>query len=154
MYNNPYMQQQNIDRINEQIKQLENMRNQMQHPVQPTNLTQNFQIAPNRESIKYANSIDEIQKEVVYGTTPYFSRDMSILWLKEASGDVKTYELKEIINKDEKDLKIDFLMAQIEELKKGMMEKAESNNEYANEPVESEKSSNASNGGTSTKKSK
>lgn len=143
MFNNPYMQQQNVERINEQIKQLENIKTQMQQPLQP--ITQNFQLAPNRE-MRYANSLEEVQKESVYTNTPFFSKDMSVLWVKNSTGDVKTYELKEIINKDEKDLKIEFLMAQIEDLKKGMKENAKSNNDNANEPIESKESTDVSNG--------
>jgi len=142
MFNNPYMQQQNLDRINDQIKQLENIRNQMQ---QPAPITQNFQLAPS-SSIRYAKSIEEVDKSPVMGDTPFFSQDMAVLWLKSASGEVKTYELKEIIKKDEKDLRIEFLQAQIEELKKGMSENAKSNDDDVDEPIKSKKSTNVSNG--------
>ena len=118
-FNNPYNQQQTIDRVNEQIKQLENIRNQMQQPMQqPTNLTQNFQLAPtNRDVIKYASSIDEVNREMVIGDTPYFSKDMSVVWVKNTKGEIKTYELNEIVPKDEKDMQIEFLQAQLNELK-------------------------------------
>lgn len=126
MYNNPYLSaynnQANIDRINAQMAELEKIKQQMQQPVQqPTNLTQNFQIAPtNREVIRYANSMDEVQRDMVVGDTPYFSKDMSVVWIKNTKGEVKTFELNEIVPKDEKDIKIEYLQAQIEELKKGM----------------------------------
>jgi len=160
MYNNPYYQynpQVNIDKLNEQINNLEKIKAQMQQPVQPTNLTQNFQIAPtNREVIKYANNMEEVQRDLVIGDTPYFAKDMSVVWIKNTKGEIKTYELNEIVPKDEKDIKIDFLMAQIEELKKGM-----SNNEcndVIDEPItksnESEKSSIVSTVPKSNKKSK
>ena len=128
--NNPYMTaynpQMNIDRINNQIAELEKMKaqipQQIQQPQQPTNLTQNFQLAPNnRDVIRYAGSIDEVQRDTVMGDTPYFSRDLSVVWIKSAKGDIKTYELVEIIPKDEKDMQIDLLMTQIEELK-GMIQ--------------------------------
>lgn len=156
MYNNPYYYntQFNVDKIDKQISDLEKLRNQIQQqPMQPTNLTQNFQIAPNRESMKYADSIEDVQKESVYGDTPFFSKDMSILWVKNVSNKVKVYELKEIVSKDEKDVKIEFLQAQIEELKKGMIQNAKPNNEYVDESIESEKSTNAKNGRTSKTKS-
>lgn len=119
MYNQLYNPQVSLDRINNQIAELEKMRNQMQQPINPpTSLTQNFQIAPtNRETIRYATSIEEVEKDIVLGDTPYFSKDMSIVWVKNASGLIKTYELNEIVPKDEKDLQIEFLMGQIEELK-------------------------------------
>lgn len=128
MYNNPYINgynsQVSLDRINNQINELQKIKEQMQQPIQPpTSLTQNFQLAPtNREVIKYADSIDEVKRDIVIGDTPYFSKDMSIVWVKNTKGDIKTYELTEIIPKDEKDIKIEFLQAQIEELKKGMSE--------------------------------
>ena len=78
-----------------------------------------IQIPTNKEVIKYAASMEEVQKDMVIGDTPYFSKDMSVVWIKNAQGNIKTYELKEIIEKDEKDLKIEYLQAQIEELKKG-----------------------------------
>ena len=147
MYN-PYFNNQNrqqtADRIDSQIMQLQQMKDQiMQQPVapQPTNLTQNFQIAPNNGSgMKYANSIDEVNKEIVYVDTPFFSKDMSTLWLKTAKGEVKAYTLAEVIIKDEKDMQIEFLQAQIEELKKGMI-RNESSNEYVNESASDEESS-------------
>lgn len=135
-YFNVYSSQPSLDRINAQINELENMKKQMQQPIQPTptNLTQNFQIAPtNREIIKYANNIDEVQRDLVIGDTPYFSKDMSVVWVKNTKGEIKTYELNEIIPKDDKDLKIDFLMAQIEELKKGISK--DERNANANEPI-------------------
>ena len=122
MYNNayvsPYNAQPSIDRINAQITELEKMRNQMQQPITPpTSLTQNFQLTPQNDVIKYANSIDEVGKNLVIGDTPYFSRDMSVVWIKNTKGDIDTYELKKIVPKDDKDLKIEYLQAQIEELK-------------------------------------
>ena len=128
MYNYPYMQNYNtqpsLDRINAQINELEKMKEQMQKPIQsqPTNLTQNFQLAPtSRDVIRYATSIEEVQKDMVIGETPYFSKDMSVVWVKNLKGEIKTYELNEIVPKDEKDMQIEFLQAQIDELKKGMM---------------------------------
>ena len=163
MYN-PYMQnynaQVNIDRINSQMAELEKMKQQIQQPVQPpmpTNLTQNFQIAPtNRDVIRYASSMEEVQRDMVIGDTPYFSKDMSVVWVKNTKGEIKTYELNEIVPKDEKDLKIDFLMAQIEELKKGMnkYESSTNVNESTTIADESEESSDVSNVSKSTKKSK
>ena len=109
----------NIDRINNQIAELERMKSQIS--MQPTNL------APTRDVIRYANSIDDVQKEIIIGDTPYFSKDMSVVWIKSLKGDIKTYELNEIIPKDEKDIKIEYLQAQIEELKKEIKNESNSN---------------------------
>lgn len=135
MYN-----QVSLDRINNQIAELEKMRAQLNQPVNPpTNLTQNFQLAPQRDVIKYANSMDEVQRDLVLGDTPYFAKDMSVVWVKNTKGDIKTYELTEIIPKDEKDLKIEYLQAQIEELKGRMeSEPVAIVNEPINEPSKNE----------------
>ena len=159
MYNNPYInsynQQMTVDRINAQMNELEKMKQQLQQPQpQPTNLTQNFQLAPtNRDVIKYASSMEEVQRDMVIGDTPYFSKDMSVVWIKNTKGEIKTYELNEIIPKDSKDIQIEMLQAQINEMK-GMIENARSNDEPTNEPVESKESSNVSIPRTSTKKPK
>ena len=128
MYGNSYYNNQvNLDRINNQINELEKIRNQLQQPIpQPTNLTQNFQLTPNVNPLKYATSMNEVKRENVNSDTPFFSKDMSVVWIKNTKGDIKTYELTEIIPKDEKDLKIEYLQLQIEQMKKGMM-KDESN---------------------------
>lgn len=164
MYQNPYMSsfnsQANIDRINAQMAELEKMKQQIQQPPQqqmPTSLTQNFQLAPTHQGgMRYANTIDDVGKEVVYADMPFFSKDMSVVWIKNNKGDIKTYELKEIVPRDEKDIKIDFLMAQIEELKKGMV-KHESNanvDDTITEPIKDEVTTDVSTISKSTKKSK
>ena len=111
MYGNSYYNNQvNLDRINNQINELEKIRNQLQQPLpQPTNLTQNFQLTPNVNPLKYATSMDEVKRENVNSDTPYFSKDMSVVWIKSTKGDIKTYELKQIIPKDEKELKKEYL---------------------------------------------
>jgi len=125
MYNNPYAtiynSQANIDRINNQIAELERLKSQIptQTMQQPASLTQNFQLAPNNNLsvMRYSDSIDEVEKNVVIGDTPFFSKDLSVVWIKNTKGDIKTYELNEILPKDSKDIQIEYLQAQIEELK-------------------------------------
>lgn len=144
-YFNTLNAQPSLDRINEQINQLETMKKQMQQPIQPTptNLTQNFQIAPtNREVIKYANSMEEVQHDLVIGDTPYFSKDMTIVWIKNTKGDIKTYELNEIIPRDEKDVQIELLKAKISDLERKITN--ESSHEYVDESVEDEEPANVS----------
>ena len=115
MYNNPYMTNVSLnDRIDNEIERLKQMKNQVQ---QPAPITQNFQLAPTHSGIKYANTIEDVKKEIVYFDTPFFSKDLSVLWVKNNKGDIKAYELKEIVQKDEKDIQIEYLMSEIEELK-------------------------------------
>lgn len=159
MYNNPYMNAYNpqatVDRINAQMNELEKMKQQLQQPVQqPTNLTQNFQLAPtNRDVIKYAGSIEEVRRDMVIGDTPYFSKDMSVVWIKNTKGDIKTYELNEIIPKDEKDLQIDLLMSQIEELR-GMIKNEQSNTNVDESKITKDTTTISESIGESIKKNK
>lgn len=141
MFNNPYIQrgfnQQNMyEQIDNQINQLNQMKEQMKNNQQQTTpITQNFQLAPNSHTMRYANTIEDVTKETVYFDTPFFSKDMSVLWLKSVNGNIKTYELNEIIPKDAKDLQIEFLQSQIEELK-GMIRSESSNANVSNDDAE------------------
>jgi len=160
MYNNPYYQnaynpQVSIDRINNQIADLEKMRQQLQQPPQqqPQAITQNFQLAPNNNGMKFVNTIEDVGKEIVYSDTPFFSKDMTVMWVKNTKGDIKSYELNEIVPKDERDLLIDSLQMQVNELRKEMKK----NEQYVSdidEPNKNEKSTSISNGRTSKKEPK
>ena len=117
MYNNPYNMINNYslnDRIDNEIERLKQMKTQVQ---QPAPITQNFQLAPTHNGMKYANTIDDVKKEIVYFDTPYFSKDLSVLWIKNSKGDIKAYELTEIVEKDNKDIQIEYLMEEINKLK-------------------------------------
>ena len=158
MYNNPYLQpyspQATRERIDTQIAQLQQMKEQLAQvnvPNQTPSINQTFQLAPTHGGMKYVNSIDDVQKEVVYADTPYFSNDLSVLWIKNAKGNIKTFELKEIVQKDDKDMIIESLQMQINEMKE-MINNAKSIDDNVDEPIESEKSASISNGRTSKKK--
>ena len=107
-------------KIDNQIRELEAMKGQIPQPI-----TQNFQFSGN--GIHYVDSIDEVEKTYIVNDTPFFSKDLSIVWIKSSSGNIRSYELKEIIQKDEKDLKIEYLQAQIDELKKGQENEPKTN---------------------------
>ena len=159
MYNSPYFNtyspQANIDRINNQIAELENMKKQMnQQSMQPTNLTQNFQLAPNNQNgMRFANSIEEKQKSIITMDTPFFSNDMSVLWIKNAKGEIKSYELNEIIPKDEKDMQIELLMSQIQELK-GMIQNERVNANVVKSEISTNTTTNDESVGSTTETSK
>lgn len=127
--NQQTLYEQNIsDQIDNQINQLVGMKNQLKNNStqtnnqQPTAINQTFQLAPNgANGIKYVNSIEDVNKETVFFDTPFFSKDLTVLWIKNHSGEIKAYELNEIVQKDEKDLQIELLKSQIDELK-GMIE--------------------------------
>ena len=162
MYNSPYMPnsyspQASLDRINNQMNELEKLKQQISQQIQQPvpNVTQNFQIAPtNRDVIKYAVSLDEVQRDMVIGETPYFSKDLSVVWIKNPNGNIRTFELTEIVPKDEKDMLITSLQMQIEQLRKEIKENAKPIDNNDDEPNKNEEPSNVSNAKTSTRKQK
>jgi hypothetical protein len=138
-----------IDRINNQIKELENMKLQFQNvpqqqPTTTPSINQTFQLAPNSQNagVRYAQDINEVQKEFVVGDTPFFDKNFSVMWLKNAKGEIKSYELKEIVERDEKDMIIESLQAQLNDLKKGLIEYAKPNNSNDDGTTEIEKPTN------------
>lgn len=132
-YNQNAYEENLCSQIDNQINNLVGMRNQLrnaqqqnQQPQQPTAINQTFQLSPNGgNGIKYADSIEDVNKETVFYDTPFFSKDLSVVWLKNSSGDIKAYELNEIVQKDEKDMQIELLQAQVDELK-GMISNEQS----------------------------
>ena len=140
-YNNVISQQSMYEQIDNEINNLQQMKERMknsqaQQPQQPTSINQTFQLAPtNRELIRYASSIDEVQRDMVIGETPYFSKDMSVVWIKNVNGNIKSYELNEIVEKDAKDIQIEYLQAQIDQLKKGMVKNEQSTSNVDDEQI-------------------
>lgn len=117
------------DRIDKQLMQMQQVSQPQQIPI-----TQNFQLAPsqNGSSIKYVENIDDVRRELVFGDTLFVNKSYSTMWLKNARGEVKTYELKEVVIIDERDAQIKNLTSQIEELKKELSSYATNVNEYVN----------------------
>lgn len=147
MYNNPYLNNINLnERIDNEIERLKQMKTQVQTPI-----TQNFQLAPT-SSMRYANTIDDVKREMIYADTPFFSKDLSVMWLKSNKGDIRAFELNEIIEKDNKDIQIEYLMKQVEELKKEI--KNNELNANIDEPIEDEKPTSVQSSSKFTKKSR
>lgn len=102
---------------------------------QPTpNINQTFQLAPNQpnNNVRYAESLDDVRRELVFGDTIFVNREYNRMWLKNARGETKEYELIEIVEVDPKDAEIKKLEAQVEELKK-VIEYATNNPRFTDE---------------------
>ena len=145
MFGNPYNAynpQITIDKINEQMNELNRIKQQLQQPQQPS-INQTFQLSPtSSNNIKYVNNIDDVNKELVFNDTPFFTKDLSQMWLKNSKGEIRFFELNEVIKKDDKDLLITSLQMQIEDLRKEMRNNAKSNDEYVASTNQDEKPSN------------
>ncbi len=130
---NFYMQDlQNMrDRIDRQMAQIQ--QNQVQQP-QPTSLTQNFQLAPNPSNseleAKYAESIDQVKNTFVIKTGIFATKDFSTIWIKDVTGNIKTYKTEEIIELDEKDKEILALKKEIESMKGMIANATNTTNEF------------------------
>ena len=170
MYNNPYMQnynQQSLnDKIDSEIAKLQQMKN---HNISQPAINQTFQLAPTNNGIRFVNDIEDVKKELAISETPFINKDYSILWIKNAKGEIRTFDLEEIIPKDEKDLIIEKMQLQIDKLSNQIKEMNVNEQHYAKsydenryeyeskqfaEPIEDEKPTNVSNNRTSKSKSK
>ena len=89
-------------------------------PQSPPNINQTFQLAPNQpnNNVKYATSKEEVKKELVFGDTIFVNKEYNRMWLKNARGETKEYELIEIVEVDVSTRKIEELTADNEILKK------------------------------------
>lgn len=169
-YNNMISQQSMYEQIDNEINNLQQMKERMKNNAmqtqQPTAINQTFQIAPqNNNGIKVVNSIEDVQKELAITDTPFVNNNYTTLWIKNAKGEIRTFELNEIKPKDEKDLMIEKLQSKIYELNSQIKEMNtyeqqhnETSNEYESkqldEPIKNEKSTNVSNVKSSKPKSR
>ena len=107
-----------IDRQMQQMQQLN--QNQMQQQPVP-NVTQNFQLAPNPNSneleSKYVNNIDEVKGIFVMKTGVFLNKELNTLWIKNINGDIRTFELNEIIPQDPKDIEINNLKKELQRMR-------------------------------------
>lgn len=134
------------DRIDKQMQQIQ-QQNQQQPVQQP--ITQNFQLAPNPNTNelegKYVNDIEQVKNIFVMKTGVFLTKDFGTLWVKDISGNIRTFKTKEIIEMDDKDKEILALKKEIENMK-GMMNNAvEYDNTSIDESIENEKPKRVSN---------
>lgn len=149
--NNSQFYMQNLqdmrDRIDNQIKNYQ--QTQMQQPQMPTNLTQNFQITPqtNNSEIqaKYVTNINDVKNTFVMTTGIFVNKEMNTLWLKNINGDIRTFNLQEIIEQDPKDIEIQNLKNELERMKGMIFNANESVNTDVDESITSSKSKGVSN---------
>lgn len=152
---NFYMQDlQNMkDRIDRQMQQLQQQNQQQQMPQQP--ITQNFQLAPNPTNndldAKYADNITEVKNTFVMKTGVFVNKDFSTMWIKDVTGNIRTFDTQEVIEMDEKDKTILNLQKQIDELKGVVEDARQSDNANVIEPATAKKSSRTSSNSKSNK---
>lgn len=111
-YSNPQI---SIDNIDRQIRELEGMRNKItsQQPA----INQTFQIAPNQSGVRIVGGVEDVKRELVFTDSVFVNKTFDQMWIKSPKGDIRPFSIKEIVEKDEKDILIDNLRKEIEELK-------------------------------------
>ena len=130
------------ERIDKQMQQMQQFnQNQMQQQPTPTNLTQNFQLAPNSNNneleSKYVNNIDEVKGIFVMKTGVFLNKELNTLWIKNTNGDIRTFELSEIIEQDPKDVEINNLKQELQRMKEMIANESNVNNTDCDESNES-----------------
>lgn len=139
------------DRIDNQMKQYQQQ--QMQQPQIPQ-VTQNFQLAPqptnNEIQAKYVNNIEDVKNTFVMTTGLFVNKEMNTLWFKNVNGDIRTFNLQEIIEQDERDLEIQRLRNEIENMKGMIMNEPDNTN--VDGAIANEKSPRVQNGKRSNAK--
>ena len=136
-----------INQANSQLQQLQNQ--PVQVAPQPTNLTQNFQLAPtsnnNELESKYVNNIDEVKNTFVMKTGVFLNKELNTLWIKNTNGDIRTFELSEIIQTDPKDEEINNLRQELQRMKEMIANESNVNNSDNDESNESKNATKLSN---------
>lgn len=151
MNNNPYMNpyvntynqqpmnnMQQINSYDEYLKYLEKEKERIEktkeqyinrfQQQQPT-LNQTIQVTPTPSQsigLKHVKGIENVNSELVMVETPFVLDDYSVLFIKNAKGEVRTFTMEEIVPKDEKDKIIEQLRLENEELK-GMISNESTN---------------------------
>lgn len=132
------------ERIDKQMQQMQQFnQNQMQQQPVP-NVTQNFQLAPNPSSneleSKYVNNIDEVKGIFVMKTGVFLNKELNTLWIKNTNGDIRTFELNEIIEQDPKDVEINNLKQELQRMKEMISNESNGNSTDNDGADESKKS--------------
>lgn len=124
--NNQYYMQdlQNMrEKIDRQMQQVQQMnQNQMQHqPVPQPQIHQSFQLAPQSSfseiQAKYVSDINDVKNTFVMSLGMFLNKEMTTLWLKNINGEIRTFSLNEIIEQDPKDIEINNLKQELENMK-------------------------------------
>lgn len=134
------------DQIDRQLQQQQQMQQQMQQQPQ---INQTFQLStPQGVSdfdCRYMDNIDEVKKALVFRNSIFVNKDMTTMWFKDSTGNIRTFTMNEVIEKDEKDMQIENLTEQLNELKAILLSSSNRQNEpfyYPNQQVIPEEDKN------------
>lgn len=129
-YNPNYIMQewQNMkDKIDRNMQNYQQVQNQFMQPQQQAPITQNFQIAPQTNPSElqsaYVNNVDEVKNIFMTKNGIFVNKELTSAWFKDTEGKIKTYSLIEVIEKDEKDVEIERLKDEINQMRTLLLQK-------------------------------
>lgn len=130
------------ERIDKQMQQMQQFnQNQIQNQQPIPQINQSFQLAPNPTNneleSKYVNNIDEVKGIFVMKTGVFLNKELNTLWIKNTNGDIRTFELSELVEIDPKDREITMLKQELEKMKEMISNESNVNNTDYDEPNES-----------------
>lgn len=137
-YFSPYTNTYNVERINRQIEELQNMKNQMQNQMQaPVQNFINSQPANNTNAnmyeLKTLNENDEVENIGIFTDTIFLGNNK--MQIKKMDGAIEKYNIVKYYPIDPKDQKISQLEEEIKKLREMI------SNEY-DEPIRTIQTSN------------
>lgn len=138
------------ERIDKQMQQMQQFnQNQMQNQQPIPQINQSFQLAPNPTNneleSKYVNNIDEVKGIFVMKTGVFLNKELNTLWIKNTNGDIRTFELNELVEIDPKDREITMLKQELEKMKEMISNESNGNSTIIDEPNESKATTKLSN---------
>ena len=133
------------ERIDKQMQQMQQFnQNQIQNQQPIPQINQSFQLAPNPTNneleSKYVNNIDEVKGIFVMKTGVFLNKELNTLWIKNTNGDIRTFELNELVEIDPKDREITMLKQELEKMKETISNESNGNNTDNDGADESKKS--------------
>ena len=138
------------ERIDKQMQQMQQLnQNQVQNQQPIPQINQSFQLAPNPTNneleSKYVNNIDEVKGIFVMKTGVFLNKELNTLWIKNTNGDIRTFELNELVEIDPKDREIAMLKQELEKMKEMISNESNGNSTVINESNESKTTTKLSN---------
>lgn len=138
------------ERIDKQMQQMQQFnQNQIQNQQPIPQINQSFQLAPNPTNneleSKYVNNIDEVKGIFVMKTGVFLNKELNTLWIKNTNGDIRTFELNELVEIDPKDREITMLKQELERMKEMISNESNGNSTIIDEPNESKTTTKLSN---------
>lgn len=114
------------DRIDKNMQNYQQVQNQFMQPQQQQSIPQpqihqSFQLAPQNSfseiQAKYVSDINDVKNTFVMSLGMFLNKEMTTLWLKNINGEIRTFSLNEIIEQDPKDIEINNLKQELENMK-------------------------------------